>query len=97
MANSGYKSGDWLVICDSCAKEIYASQSRKRWDGFQVCAPHVTQGCWEPRQPLDFIRARSDKVSVPFTRPEPADTFVGPTYTDTGNNTIPSGHNNGSL
>lgn len=59
-----YKSGDWNIICDSCGVKTKASKTRQRWDGFQVCP-----SCWEPRQSLDFIRARQDKISVPFTRP----------------------------
>ncbi len=54
-----YKSGDWLVICDSCSAKIKASKSKERWDGFRVCPD-----CWEPRHPIDFIRARADKISV---------------------------------
>ena len=70
-----YKSGDWLVICDSCSKKIKASKSKERWDGFRVCSE-----CWEPRHPMDFIRARADKISVPFTRPQPADVFIDVPY-----------------
>lgn len=60
-----YVSGDWWITCDSCGKKIKASESRKRWDGFIVCPDD-----YEERQPLDFIRARVDKISVPFTRPK---------------------------
>lgn len=70
-----YKSGDWLVICDFCSKKIKASKSKERWDGFRVCSE-----CWEPRHPMDFIRARADKISVPFTRPQPEDQFATVTY-----------------
>lgn len=72
-----YKSGDWLVVCDSCSKKIKASKSKERWDGFRVCSE-----CWEPRHPMDFIRARADKISVPFTRPQPTNTFVHVSYID---------------
>lgn len=66
-----YISGDWNLVCDSCAKKIKASKSKHRWDGFIVCAD-----CWEPRHSLDFIRARNDKITVPFTRPQSTDTFI---------------------
>lgn len=59
-----YVSGDWWITCDSCGKKLKASESKKRWDGFQVCPDD-----WEERQPLDFIRARMDKISVSFQRP----------------------------
>jgi len=80
-----YKSGDWLILCDVCSKKMKASESKQRWDGFIVCKDD-----WEPRHSLDFIRARADKISVPFTRPQPAvDTFVSVTYADTDNTTVP--------
>ncbi len=72
-----YKSGDWLVVCDSCSKKIKASKSKERWDGFRVCSE-----CWEPRHPMDFIRARADKITVPFTRPQPVSTFTYIPYID---------------
>lgn len=70
-----YKSGDWLIVCDSCSHKIKASKSKERWDGFRVCSE-----CWEPRHSMDYIRARNDKISVPFTRPQPEDVFVVVTY-----------------
>lgn len=71
-----YISGDWNLVCDSCAKKIKASKSKHRWDGFIVCAD-----CWEPRHSLDFIRARNDKITVPFTRLQSTD-FVSVSYID---------------
>lgn len=70
-----YKSGDWLVICDVCSKKIKASESKQRWDGFVVCPDD-----FEHRHPMDFIRARSDRITVPFTRPQPEDVFVVVNY-----------------
>lgn len=67
-----YESGDWWVLCDVCNRKTKASETRRRWDGFQVC-----KNDWEPRQSLDFIRARADKIAVPFSRPRPPeDTFT---------------------
>ncbi len=87
-----YVSGDWWILCDVCSRKIKASESKKRWDGFQVCADD-----YEQRHPMDFIKARADKISVPFTRPQPTDQFTSVTYADTQNTTIPSGTNNGEL
>ena len=67
-----YKSADWYVICDSCAKKIKASHSKHRWDGLIVC-----DGCFEHRHSQDFIKVRQDKITVPFLRPRPEDVFVG--------------------
>ncbi len=70
-----WRSGDWWILCDSCQKKIKASESRKRWDGLIVCADD-----WEYRHPQDFIKAQKDKISVPFSRPRPTDTFVPVAY-----------------
>jgi len=87
-----YVPGDWLLLCDVCAKKIKASESKLRWDGFRVCAAD-----FEQRHPQDFIKARGDKISVPFSRPQPPDQFVTVTYVDTDNTTIPTGNNHGDL
>lgn len=73
--NWSYVSGDWWIICDVCSQKVKASKTRERWDGFRVC-----KGCWEPRHSLDFIRARNDRISVPFSRPQPADQFASTSY-----------------
>lgn len=66
-----YIAGDWWVICDVCGFKKLASQVQKRWDGMIVCSED-----WEPRHPQDFLRSVPENTSVPFVRPEPADTFV---------------------
>lgn len=60
-----YKLGDWNIICDVCGKKVKASTTKRRWDGFIVCPED-----YEQRHPLDFIRVRADRQSVPFSRPE---------------------------
>lgn len=71
MAKNTYKAGDWNIICDVCAKKFKASEAKERWDGFIVCPDD-----YEMRHSQDFVRARQDKISVPFTRPRPVDVFV---------------------
>jgi hypothetical protein len=65
MKKNHYVSGQWNFICDSCGQKLKSGESRQRWDGFQVCSE-----CWEPRHPQDFVRARQDKITVPFVRPD---------------------------
>lgn len=72
-----YKSGDWWITCDVCSRQILASESKERWDGFRVCKDD-----WEPRHPQDFIKTKLDKITVPFSRPEPEDTFQVINYTN---------------
>ena len=66
-----YDKGDWKAICDSCGREVKASELRKRWDGFMV-----DDRCFETRQPQDFVRGVADYQAPIFTRPEASDQFV---------------------
>lgn len=66
-----YKSGDWNAICDRCGFKFKASQLQEDWQGFRVCKDD-----FEMRHPQDFIRARIDKIYVPWVRPEFADPVV---------------------
>lgn len=75
MSKNRYVSGQFNVICDVCGKKIKSGQARKRWDGFIVCPDD-----YETRHSQDFVRARQDKISVPFTRPRPVDVFVEVAY-----------------
>lgn len=77
-----YKAGEWNVTCDVCSKKIKAGQAKKRWDGFIVCHDD-----YETRHPQDFVRARQDKISVPFSRPIPTLIYTNvnyPLYCDAG-------------
>jgi hypothetical protein len=73
MANRNYfKPGaHYNVICDSCGFKFKDNELRQRWDGFMVCKP-----CWTPRQPQDFLRARTENLQLPYSRPRPADQFI---------------------
>ena len=65
-----YTPGNWNVICDVCGKQYKASDLRQRWDNLMV-----DEGCWEPRQPQDYVHGIADIQAPPFTRPEAQDTF----------------------
>lgn len=66
-----FKSGSWNITCDRCSKKTKADEIKKEWTGFLVCPV-----CFEQRHSQDFVRARQDKISVPYTRPRPPDVFV---------------------
>ena len=70
-----YKAGEWNVICDVCSKKIKASEARQRWDGLIVCPSD-----FEHRHEQDYVKARTDKITVPFTRPIPPLTFTNISY-----------------
>jgi hypothetical protein len=78
MSKNFYISGEFNVICDRCGQKHKAHNVLQEWTGFIVCKP-----CYEHRHPQDFVKAHSDKITVPFTRPRPIDLFV-----DDGNRTI---------
>lgn len=65
----------WKAICDRCGFEYFAFQLKKEWNGLMTC-----RACWEPRHPQDFVRSIKDEQAVPWTRPEPADTFAPTCY-----------------
>ncbi len=72
---SYYKKGDYNAICDRCGFKFKASQMLKTWDGLLV-----DRTCWEPRQPLDFLRVYPEHLGVPIARPEADDEFVDVCY-----------------
>ena len=68
------KVGDWNVICHVCRDKVKASESRKRWDGLIVCG---RDGCFEEKHPLDQPQpVVKENKPLPFTSPEPTDTYV---------------------
>jgi len=69
---SYYAPGDHNAVCDVCGWEFKRSQMLKRWDGALCCRQD-----WEPRHPLDSIKARTERQDVKDARPEPVDYFVG--------------------
>jgi len=75
MSKNYYISGEWNLTCDICSKKIKAHESKQRWDGFLTC-----HSCWEPRHEQDFVRARQDKITIPFQRPIPELVFTNVVY-----------------
>ena len=71
MSRNHFVSGEHNITCDVCSKKIKSSLAKHRWDGFIVCPSD-----FEYRHEQDFVKARQDKISVPFTRPRPVDVFV---------------------
>ena len=72
MARNYYKPGDWNAICDRCGFKFKASELKEEWTGLRVCTHD-----FELRHPQDFLRARVDKISVPWVRKEaPEDATV---------------------
>ena len=70
MSRNTFISGEWNLICDSCSIKYKANKAKQRWDGFIVCP-----NCYEQRHPQDFVKAKIDKIIVPYIRP-PSDTYI---------------------
>ena len=71
-----YVPGAWNAICDRCGLKKKNFMLKKEWTGLMVCS-----SCWESRHPQDLIRVPKEEISPPWSRPEPADNFTGPTCT----------------
>ena len=74
MSRNTFISGEWNLICDSCSIKYKANKAKQRWDGFIVCP-----NCYEQRHPQDFVKAKIDKIIVPYIRP-PNDIFITVAY-----------------
>lgn len=70
MKKNYFLSGEWNVTCDVCSKKIKSHEAKHRWDGLIVCKDD-----WEPRHEQDFVKAHTDKITVPYVRPIPTEVF----------------------
>lgn len=75
MARNWYKSGEWNVFCMVCNRKIKSGIALKRWDGLIVCPDD-----YENRHPMDFLRTRQERISVPFTSDTSFNNFTGVVY-----------------
>lgn len=71
MRTTRWTSGEWNALCDVCGFKFKASDLKLRWDGLWCDDP-----CWEVRHPADFLRPIKDEVGLPWSRPDPGDTFI---------------------
>ena len=96
--HAGFQSSNHWVVCERCGADRRHNNLRKEWTGLVVCA----DGCWEPRNPQDFIRAARDRIGPEgFVRPVPTDKVTTITESVVGgieNDTkLDEGTNDGSL
>lgn len=75
MPRNYFKTGEWNVYCMVCNRKIKSGMALKRWDGLIVCPED-----YENRHPMDFLRARQERISVPFTSDSSFTLFNGPQY-----------------
>jgi hypothetical protein len=68
MGHADYlRNGTWNGICDRCGSKFKFSDLKLEWDGLYVC---TANGCWEPRQPQDYVKGVRDNMAVPVSRPD---------------------------
>jgi hypothetical protein len=70
-----YRSGTYNGICDRCGSKFKFSDLKLEWDGLYVC---TANGCWEARQPQDYVKGVRDDMSVPVSRPQQPNVFLAP-------------------
>lgn len=76
MAQSkGWKPGRWKAVCDRCGFRFHSDALRMEWTGLMVCG-----GCWETRNPQDFVKVVPEKIVPPWIREEPPNTFAPVCY-----------------
>jgi hypothetical protein len=66
-----FAEGDWNVACFRCGRKRKASTMRKQWQGYYVCPEHR-----EPRHPQDFVKAKAESTTVPWSQEMPAEVFT---------------------
>ena len=78
MGHADYlRNGDYNAICDRCGSKFKFSDLKLEWDGLYVC---TANGCWEPRQPQDYVKGVRDDMSVPVSRPDQPNVFLDTIY-----------------
>ena len=74
MGHADYlRNGDYNAICDRCGSKFKFSDLKLEWDGLYVC---TANGCWEPRQPQDYVKGVRDDMSVPVSRPDQPPIYI---------------------
>ena len=72
-----YKSGTYNGLCDRCGSKFKFSDLKLEWDGLYVC---TANGCWEARQPQDYVKGVRDDMAVPVSRPDQPNVFLDTIY-----------------
>ena len=74
MGHADYlRNGTYNGICDRCGSKFKFSDLKLEWDGLYVC---TANGCWEPRQPQDYVKGVMDDMSVPVSRPDQPPVYI---------------------
>lgn len=75
MYKPGWKPGRWSAICDRCGFRFHSDKLKLEWTGLRVCG-----GCYETRNPQDFLKVIPEKIVSDWIRDEATDTFLHVCY-----------------
>lgn len=74
MGHADYlRNGTWNGICDRCGSKFKFADLKLEWDGLYVC---TANGCWEARQPQDYVKGVMDNMAVPVSRPDQPPLYI---------------------
>lgn len=76
MSGHEQRPGDYRVYCDLSGFVCWASETVKTHNGSRVLKRFAGEEV--QRHPQELVRSRPDNQSVPWSRPEPTDTFLSP-------------------
>lgn len=68
-----YKPASFNAVCDRCGFQFKAEELRLDWQGLRVC---TANGCFETRQPQDFVKGIAEHITPPWTRPDPEPVYT---------------------
>lgn len=71
MSRNYFLPGGWKAICDRCGRDFKNTELRRDWRGMMVC-----RADYETRHPQDFVRPITREGQIPWSRPDPAPSFV---------------------
>lgn len=65
-----YIKGRWKAQCQRCGRDYLSNQIKLEYTGLRVCSGPGTSNCWDARHPLDSLRTKPDRQTVPWTSPK---------------------------
>jgi hypothetical protein len=61
-----------IAICSRCQTKRLLGEltSDGNIPGFMVCLPHISPGCWDNYDPMRLPPRQTDRMTLPFYRPD---------------------------
>lgn len=78
-----YRPGEWYALCDVCGFQYYASElfagTATSQKGLRVCRHDL-----DKQNPQEFVRPKTEKIGVPWSRPQGNEDDITLTNLDPG-------------